>query len=381
MTPTERQTWVRRMGRRNAWWALGQEDTIEPSWEVVDAHLHLWDERDFPDAAGGPTPLRTSRYLLPELLRDTGSGHHVSHCVYIECGSGYRAGGPSRLKPVGEAVFAAEMADRLIDLRGQIRVGAAVCHADLRDPDLGTVLDAYAAEGGGLVRGVRQGGARLDDPSARLLAGAAPPGLYADADFRRGLASLGERGLAFDAFLFHFQLGVLVETARQAPGTTIVVNHTGAPIGYGGPARPGDPVFDAWTREVEQLADLPNLVMKLGGLASIVTGYDAHLRDRPPSSEEFLAERGAYFRHAIRLFGAERCMFESNFPVDSTSIGYRTLWNAYKVLAGEHRPEERRALLGGTARRTYRIGTRSVNKPRSSALHGNESRGEDDAAA
>ena len=364
MTPTERQTWVRRMGTRDAWWSLTPEEAIEPDWEVVDAHIHLWDERDFPDPADGSEPLRTSRYMLPELLRDTGSGHRVAHCVYVECGSGYHADGPSRLRPVGEAVFAAKMADRLLDIPGQTRIGAAVCHADLRDPDLAMVLDAYASEGSGLVRGVRQSGARLDDPSARLLAGAAPPGLYADPGFRHGLASLGERGLAFDAFLFHFQLGDLVEMARQAPETTIVVNHAGAPIGYGGVTGPGDPVFDSWARQVERIADLPNLVMKLGGLASIVTGYDAHLRVRPPSSDEFVTERGAYFRHAIRHFGADRCMFESNFPVDSTSIGYRTLWNAYKLLAGEHRPEERRALLCDTARKTYRIQPRAGGEAR-----------------
>jgi predicted TIM-barrel fold metal-dependent hydrolase len=371
MTPQERQAWVRRMGARREWWDSRPEDVVEPGWEVVDAHVHLWEERDFPDPAGAPQPLRTSRYMLPELLADTGSGHRVTRCVYIECGSGYRADGPARLRPLGEAEFAARQAEALAARHGETRVGATICHADLTDPDLAELLDAYGSAGACLVRGVRQSGARLEDPSARLLAGAARPGLYADPAFLRGLAQLGERGLTFDAFLFHVQLGDLVEMARQAPGTTIVVNHTGCPIGHSGTAGPGDPVFDAWARQVERIADLPNFVMKLGGLASIVTGYDAHLRPYPPSSAEFLAERGAYFRQAIRLFGAERCMFESNFPVDSASIGYRTLWNACKTLAAEHRPDERRALLGETARRTYRIGERDIK----------EGRGESDAAA
>jgi predicted TIM-barrel fold metal-dependent hydrolase len=235
------------------------------------------------------------------------------------------------------------------------RIGAIVVHADLRDPDLDVVLDAHENHGGGLFRGIRHSGARLEDPSARLLAGAAEPGLYADPDFRRGVTRLGERGLTFDAFQFHFQAEQFIELAKAAPGTTMIVNHLGTPIGYTpGPAT-DDPVFVEWTKGVEPMAELPNVVMKLGGIASIVTGYDAHIRDAPPSSQEFVDERGAYFHHAIRCFGAERCMFESNFPVDSVAIGYAGLWNAYKIIAMDYDASARNALLAGTARRIYRM--------------------------
>jgi predicted TIM-barrel fold metal-dependent hydrolase len=95
--------------------------------------------------------------------------------------------------------------------------------------------------------------------------------------------------------------------------------------------------------------------MKLGGMASIVTRYDGHTRESPPSSEDFAAERGAFFHHAIKGFGPERCMFESNFPVDSTSISYPVLWNAFKIMAMEYPASGRRSLLAGTARSVYRM--------------------------
>lgn len=345
MTPEDRKTWVALMGARSDWWALGAEPALAPGTDIVDAHVHLWDARDFPDPATGEA-LRTSRYLIEELQRDT-TGHRVAQVVYVECGSGWRTDGPANLRPVGETEFASAMAARLAALGGPV-IAAIVAHADMRDPGLDAVIDAHRAVEPGLVRGLRHSAARLADPAARLLAGAAPPGLSADPAYRRGVARLGERGLTFDAFAFHFQLAEIAGLARAAPGTTIVVNHLGGPVGYATP----DPVFAPWARSVDALAACPNVVMKLGGLTSLVTGYDGASRPRPPSSAEFLAERGAYFHHAINAFGPDRCLFESNFPVDSTSIGYDTLWNAYKIIAADHGLGAP-ALLAGTARRVY----------------------------
>lgn len=164
-----------------------------------------------------------------------------------------------------------------------------------------------------------------------------------------------EHGLVFDAFLFHFQLDELVDLARAVPGATIVINHLGAPVGYDGAPADRDPVFADWRTRIDRLAELPNLVMKLGGMASIVTQYDAHTRPLPPSSQEFVEERGAYFQHAIRRFGPDRCMFESNFPVDSVAISYGNLWNAYKIIAGEYGSVAAHDLLSGTARRIYQL--------------------------
>lgn len=353
MTPQERRLWVRQMGARRDWWALRREAAIDPEIEIVDAHFHLWDERDFPDPAEPGAMLRTSRYLLDEFLSDVTAGHNLAQAVYVECGSGYRLDGPEHLRSVGETEWAARMAVQSAGRDGTETIAAIVAHADLRHPALDTVLDEHEKAGGGRLRGIRQSAARLEDPSARLLAGAAPPGLYADPAFRRGLARVAERGLVFDAFLFHFQLPELAALARAVPSAMIVINHLGAPVGYGGGSAERDPVFTGWCALIEMLAEHPNLVVKLGGLASIVTQYDAHTRLLPPSSREFVDERGAYFRHAIRCFGPERCMFESNFPVDSVAISYGNLWNAYKIIAAEHDAAAGQALLAGTARRVY----------------------------
>jgi len=355
MTPEERNLWVGRMGARRDWWDLCQEPVVAPELAVIDAHFHLWDRRDLPDPMGEGHPLQTSPYLLDAFIRDTNSGHFVSACVYIECGSGRYQHGPAHLRDVGETEFAAAMAQKLATLPTATRLKAIIGHADLRSPDLELTLKAHEDKGDGLFRGIRQSVARLDDPGARLIAGSAPRGLSADPDFRRGVALLGALGLSFDSFQFHFQLEDLVELARATPGTTIIVNHLGGPIGFSRENGADDPVFAAWAKHINQLAELPNVMMKLGGMASIVTGYDGHQRDVPPSSEDFVAKRGAYFHHAIRRFGPERCLFGTNFPVDSTSISYGVLWNAFKLIAMEYGTAGRDALLAGTAQRLYRL--------------------------
>ncbi|TNE34821.1 MAG: amidohydrolase [Alphaproteobacteria bacterium] len=355
MTPQQRAELVISMGARPDWWTLQPEPVLEPDWEIIDAHCHFWIEKDVPDPASPGDFLRTSRYLPEEFLRDTAAGHRLSAFVYIECGSGHYPDGPVPHRPVGETEFAAGIAAELDRMEEAPKLAAISAFADLANPGLDEVLDRHAAKGTGLVRAIRQSGARIADPSARLLAGAAREGLYLDPAFRRGAARLGERGLLFEAFQFHFQLMDLAELAKATPGTTFIVNHLGAPIGYGGGGQAEARLFRDWAKGIEALARLPNTVMKLGGLASPVTGYDGCFRDKPPSSSDFVAERGAYFYHAIEAFGADRCLFESNFPVDSAGIGYTGLWNAFKLIARDYPTEARTALLSGTARRLYNI--------------------------
>ena len=113
--------------------------------------------------------------------------------------------------------------------------------------------------------------------------------------------------------------------------------------------------FDRWQDDVAAIAECPNVVAKLGGMAMPDNGYGWHDRHMPPTSDEFVEVQGIWYEHMIECFGAERCMFESNFPVDKVSIGYRVLWNGLKKIAADYSEDQKEALFAGTARRVYRL--------------------------
>jgi predicted TIM-barrel fold metal-dependent hydrolase len=105
-----------------------------------------------------------------------------------------------------------------------------------------------------------------------------------------------------------------------------------------------------------ELARCPNVVVKLGGMVNRGAAFDFHNAATPPSSEAIAALWRPFVETCIELFGADRCMFESNFPVDKMAIGYAALWNAFKRIAASASPDEKRALFAGTAARFYRLG-------------------------
>ncbi len=108
----------------------------------------------------------------------------------------------------------------------------------------------------------------------------------------------------------------------------------------------------------EKLADIAscdNVVAKLGGLAMPDNGYGWHRAERPPSSDELVAAQRRWYEHTIECFGPDRCMFESNFPVDRFSVSYTVYWNAMQRLAAQYSEPEQAAMFAGTARRVYRL--------------------------
>ncbi len=329
----------------SAWLELAREAPIDPERPIIDPHHHLW------RSVGGRSP-----YLLGDLWGDTGSGHHITQTVFVECRASYREDGPEHLKPVGETEFVAGLARASRDGGGGAVIAGIVAHADLRSRALlKQTLQAHEAAGTGLFRGIRHSGARDPNPQALSIPGRAPEGLYGDADFRAGLTLLGELGLTYDTWHYHHQNAAFAELARAVPGTTLVLDHFGTPLGVGAYAGQREAIFAQWQRDIEAIAQHPNVVAKLGGLAMPDNGFGWHLQPRPPSSDELLQAQARYYQHAIDCFGPARCLFESNFPVDRRSLPYGVYWNAMKKLAARYTPAEQQAMFHDNAARVYRL--------------------------
>lgn len=330
------------MFNNSAWLAKQREEVIDPGREIVDPHHHLW-----------PKPHLS--YDLEELWSDTEDGHNVTATVFMECGSAYRADGPEHLRPVGETEFVTAASERAARSPEKAQIAAIIGYADLRHEALDTVLDAHEAAAKGRFRGIRHAGACDDDPGALSIAGRAPTGLYADPAFRRGVARLGERGLTYDTWNYHHQLKDFADLARAVPGTVMILDHFGTPLGVGKYAGKRAEIFERWKDDIAEVAACPNVHAKLGGMAMPDNGYGWNTRETPPSSDEFVEAQAPWYNHAIKCFGPERCMFESNFPVDRLSISYRTLWNGLKKIAADYPEAAKAAMFSGTAKKVYTL--------------------------
>jgi len=329
-----------------AWLALAAEPALDPDRPIIDPHHHLWTD-DF-----GRTP-----YLLADLWADTGAGHRIEKTVFIECRASYRADGPEHLKPLGETDFVARIARASRDGGGGAVIAGFVGHADLRldPPLLREVLAAHEQAAGGLFRGIRHAGARDPHPEALSIPGRGAEGLYADPAFRRGVALLGELGLTYDTWHYHHQNAAFADLARAVPGTTMVLDHFGTPLGVGPYAGQREAIYTAWRDDIAAIARCPNVVAKLGGLAMPDNGFGWNQRDRPASSDELVAAQARYYHHAIDCFGPQRCLFESNFPVDKRSLPYGVYWNAMKKIAARYSADEQQAMFHDNAARIYRL--------------------------
>lgn len=338
----EDRNWIARLGLREEWLNQVREETIDPAREIVDPHHHFWD-RD------------GSIYELAELWRDTNSGHNVVQTVFIECRSKYREDGPEELKSIGETEYAKSLSQQASKQMDKAQVAGIIAHADLRNSQIDEIIDAHEMAGNGLFRGIRHAGSRDDFPDDLCIPGLGPEGLYDDDDFRSGVARLGERGLTYDTWHYHHQNTDFRNLAEAVPGTTLVLDHFGTPLGVGRFNGKREEIFAAWKDDIAAIAEQPNVIAKLGGLAMVDNGWGWHARDLPPTSDEFVELQGEWYRHMISCFGPERCMFESNFPVDRASISYHVLWNGLKKIAAEYSEAEQSAMFSGTARRIYKL--------------------------
>ena len=323
------------------WLARHDEAVIAPDTPIIDAHHHLGDRPGW-------------RYMVEDLATDLASGHNVVSTVYLECGARYRSTGDALLAPLGETEFV--MAEIARPPAGHARLcEGMVMAADLQAGDgVQAVLDGHREIAGPRLKGIRHSGvwhprAVYHSPPRR----APGPEMFARSDFRAGLHRLQGSGLVFETWIFHTQLGALADLARAFPDLVIVLDHIGHPTGEAGFGHGLVAALRDWRAALAPVAACPNVRLKIGGMGMRTMGFDLRSGPAPRSSAELAAIWAPSVTTALEAFGPERCMFESNFPVDKGACSYKVLWNAFKRLAAGLSRDEQADLFRRTAARTY----------------------------
>ena len=331
----------------NDWLALTQEPILEPEIAICDPHHHFWDFRT--------ARIPYQRYLLHELIADVDCGHNVRSTVLIEARSMYRPGGPVELRPIGEVEFVQGLAAASASgSYGPCRAAAAIVgHADLKLADrVEPVLETLQAASPNRFRGIRH--TVTWDPHPEV-EDREKEGVLASAEYRAGARVLARMGLSLDTGVCFPRLSELAEFARAVPDLTIILNHLGGLQRVGPFGNRDDEVLPAWRSGIAAVAKCPNVRLKLGGIGMPRLGFDWHTRDTPIGSEELAVSMAPLMSYCIEQFGAGRCMFESNFPVDKVSFSHHVLFNAFKRFSKNYSVSERAALFHDTAVRAYRI--------------------------
>lgn len=318
------------------------EDVIDPKLPIVDPHHHLWDIRTYRTQPGARFEQKV--YLCEEISNDIkAAGHNIVQTVFAQCGAFYRADGPEHLRSVGETEFVHGMAAMSRSgIYGRTRLCTGIFGtAELR---LGKAVEEVLW-------------AHVDaSPNFRGIRSGFPSDL--NPQFLEGFAMLAKHRLSFDNYSPDFdRLPTLAKLAEQFPDVTIIVNHLGGKID---PAA-DDATVASWQRAIDAIATAPNAVMKLGGAQQRVGPWEPpfhmHRRETPIGSDELCELLYPYYAYALDKFGPERCMFESNFPVDKECVSYRTLWNTFKRICAKAglSESEKTAVFSGTAIRAYRL--------------------------
>lgn len=329
------------------------EAALDPELPIVDPHVHFWHHKS------------GYKYFVEEFARDVAaSGHNVEATVFVECNAMYRAQGPEHLKSVGETEFAVGMA--ALAASGKYTSTRAaegiVAYADLTLGDrVGETLEAHMDAANGRLRGVRQRAKWDSDPVVAGPVRAGKPGLFLDPEFRRGLNLVTSMGLSFDVSIFHPQLPDVVSLARAHPDANLVVIHTASPLGFASYAGKEAKVHSNWLSGMRELARCPNVSVKMGGLLMCLGNFDFSNAQAPPTSEQLAGLWRPYIEPCIEIFGANRCMVSSNFPVEKAGVTYGTVWNMFKRLTAGCSADEKRKIFGGTAKRIYRLQGEPIN--------------------
>lgn len=327
------------------WLALTEpEDVLDPDLSIFDPHHHLWDR-------GG------HRFLQNELLAAIDDGHRIIGTAYVECLNAYRPSGPDSLKPVGETEFVVgHLPSPLQASHGPVDACAAIIgYADLSLGDkVAPVLEAHIAAGNGRLKGIRYAAAWDEHPKIHS-AYPTTKDMLLDPLVQQGIRLVGAAGLSYDSWQYFTQLDELAAAADACPDTPIIIGHLGGVIGIGPYEEHRQDVFTQWKAGLSQLANRPNIFIKLGGLGMALAGFRFRRLPRPPSSIDLAEAWRPYIETAIEIFGPGRAMFESNYPVDMVSGKHRNIYNAFKHLTSQMSAEDKHRLFMGTAMQVYQI--------------------------
>lgn len=321
------------------------EPILEPELPIIDAHHHLVVRPGL-------------RYLLDDYLADAKAGHRIVASVYMEVLTFARRDGPELLRPLGEVEFANGMGAMCAGGYSDVQACAGIIgQADMRAGDaIGELLDRALEAAPERFRGVRQ--IAIDDPSEapyRFITNRPPRGLYKSPGFHRALQQVVQRGLAFDIAVFHHQLGDAIELADAFPDATFVLGHCGHAMGLCMSQAERRDVFAALRTSMLELGRRPNVHCKIGGLGLPFWGFGLEERSDPIGYQELATLWHPFVEMSIEAFGAQRCMMESDFPIDGRSAGFVPLWNALKHIVRGASADEKAALFHRTAARVYRL--------------------------
>jgi predicted TIM-barrel fold metal-dependent hydrolase len=323
------------------------EEALEPDLKIVDPHVHFWHHKS------------GYKYFVEEFARDVAtSGHNVEATVFVECNAMYRCRGPEHLKSVGETEFAVGMA--AMAASGKYTSARAaegiVAYADLTLGDrTRELLEAHQEAANGRLRGVRQRAKWDPDPIVAGPVRAGRPGLFLEPRFREGLGLLTSLGLAFDVSIFHPQIPDVVALARACPNSNLVVIHSASPVGFASYAGRDAEVRASWLGGMRELASCPNVSVKMGGLLMCLGRFDFTEADAPPTSNDLVQMWRPFIEPCLELFGPDRCMASSNFPVEKAGVTYGALWNMFKRITAGCSRDEKNKIFGATAKRVYRL--------------------------
>jgi predicted TIM-barrel fold metal-dependent hydrolase len=242
-------------------------------------------------------------------------------------------------------------------LYGPGRAAAAIVgHANLNLGErVAPVLEALKAARPNRFRGIRHSVTWDPHPEVENTAAHKIQGQLGREPFRAGARMLARMGFSLEGWMYFPQLPELAAFAKAVPDLTIILNHIGGLLRVGPYANRDHEVLATWRRGIAAVAACPNVYVKLGGIGMPRTGFDWHTRSTPIGSDKLAAAMAPFMTYCIEQFGPNRCMFESNFPVDKVSYSYNVMYNTFKRLSKGYSATERAAMFHDTAARVYRI--------------------------